>query len=142
MRRRTRSPDFWSALALVALGVYIVVQTQGWEYLSTEGPGPAFFPRWYGVAIIVLAAALAFGSAKAPEIDWRSVGRALAVWLAIAAAVVVIRFAGFALGFALLSYFIVGILYRRPPVQAVLVAAAIVGAFYAIFPVALGVPLP
>src|SRR5204863_356464 len=47
-----RSPDFWSGLALLALGVYIVAATGGWEYLSSEGPGPAFFPRWYGVAII------------------------------------------------------------------------------------------
>ena len=142
MRRRTRSPDFWSALALFALGVYIVMATRGWEYLSTEGPGPAFFPRWYGLALIVLAAALALGSAKAPRLDWHGTGRGLAVWRAIAAAVVVIRFAGFALGFALLTCFIVGILYRRPPLQAALVAAAIVGAFYAIFPLALGVPLP
>jgi len=142
MRRRTQSPDFWSGLALVALGLYIVLETRGWEYLSQEGPGPAFFPRWYGLAIIVLAVALMLGSAKATAIDWRGVSRALAAWLAIAAALVAMRFAGFAIGFALLTYFIVSVMYRRPALQAALVAAAIVGAFYAIFPLALGVPLP
>jgi putative tricarboxylic transport membrane protein len=137
-----RSPDFWSGLALVALGVYIVTATRGWEYLSAEGPGPAFFPRWYGVAMIVLAAAMVLGSASAPAIDWRGARRALGTWVAIALCVVIIRFAGFALGFAVLTYFIVALMYRRAPLHAALVALAMVAAFYLIFPLALGVPLP
>src|SRR3954454_10786559 len=102
-----RSPDFWSGLALVALGVYIVAATSGWAYLSTEGPGPAFFTRWYGLAIIVLAAALAVGNAKSTAIDWRGGGRALGAWAVVALCIVFIRSAGFALGFAVFSYFIV-----------------------------------
>lgn len=137
-----RSPDFWSGLALVALGVYIVAATSGWEYLSTEGPGPAFFPRWYGLAIIVLAAALAIGNAKSTAIDWRGAGRALGAWAVLALCIVLIRFAGFALGFAVLSYFIVARMYRRPPLQAALVAGGMVATFYLIFALALGAPLP
>ena len=142
MRRRTSSPDFWSALALVALGIYIVVDTRGWEYLSSEGPGPAFFPRWYGLAIIVLAAALALGNAKAPAVDWRGTVRALGAWAVLAGSLALMKFAGFALGFAVLTYFIVAWMYRRPPLQAALVAGGTVAAFYLIFLVALGVPLP
>ena len=137
-----RSPDFWSGLALVALGVYIVAATGGWEYLSTEGPGPAFFPRWYGLAIVVLAAALAIGNAKSAAIDWRGAGRALGAWAVLALCIVLIRFAGFALGFAVLSYFIVARMYRRPPLQAALVAGGMVATFYLIFALALGAPLP
>ena len=137
-----RSPDFWSGLALVALGVYIVTATRGWDYLSPEGPGPAFFPRWYGIAMIVLAAALMLGNAKTVTVDWRGARRALGAWAAIAVGVVLMKLVGFALGFAVLSYFIVAVMYRRPPLQSALVAGGVAAAFYLIFPLALGVPLP
>ena len=136
-----RSPDFWSGLALVALGVYIVTATSGWDYLSPEGPGPGFFPRWYGIAMIVLAAALMVANANA-TVDWRGAARALGAWAAIAVAVVLMKLLGFATGFALLTYFIVAVMYRRPPLRSALVAAGMVAAFYLIFALALGVPLP
>ena len=137
-----RSPDFWSGLALVALGVYILAATRGWEYLSPEGPGPAFFPRWYGIAMIVLAATLMLANVKSVTMDWRGARRALGAWGAIAIAVVLMKLVGFALGFAILTYFIVAVMYRRPPLQSALVALGTVAAFYLIFPLALGVPLP
>lgn len=137
-----RSPDFWSGLALIALGVYIVTATRGWDYLSSEGPGPAFFPRWYGIAMIVLATGLMLFSAKSAAGDWRGVARALGAWTAIAVGVVLMKLVGFALGFAVLSYFIVAVMYRRPPLQSALVAGGVVAAFYLIFALALGVPLP
>src|SRR3954454_22714588 len=128
-----RSPDFWSGLALVALGVYIVAATSGWEYLSTEGPGPAFFPRWYGLAIIVLAAGLAIGNAKSTAIDWRGARRALGAWAVLALCIVFISFAACALGFAVFSYVIVARMDGRPPLQAPLVAGGMVATFYLIF---------
>jgi len=137
-----RSPDFWSGLALVALGVYIVTATSGWDYLSPEGPGPAFFPRWYGIAMIVLAAALMVGSAKGASVEWRGTGRALGAWAAIAAGLLLMKLVGFALGCAVLTYFIVAVMYRRPPLQSALMAGGMVATFYLIFTLALGVPLP
>src|SRR4051794_421134 len=142
MRRKTGSADFWSALALVALGVYILLETRGWEYLSQEGPGPAFFPRWYGLAIVVLGAALAVGGARSAPVEWRGAGRALGAWGVLAGSIALMKLAGFALGFTVLTYFIVAWMYRRPPLQAALVAGGMVGVFYLIFPLALGVPFP
>ena len=52
---RLRSPDVWSGLALAALGAYIVFRARGWDYLTPEGPGPGFFPLWYGVAMLGLS---------------------------------------------------------------------------------------
>ena len=34
-----RSPDFWSGLALAALGGYIVNEARRWDYLTPDGPG-------------------------------------------------------------------------------------------------------
>src|SRR5256885_16121775 len=101
-----RSPDFWSGLALVALGVYIVTATSGWDYLSPEGPGPAFFPRWYGIAMIVLAAALMVGSAKGASVEWRGTGRALGAWAAIAAGPMLLQLLGVAPGVARPNHFL------------------------------------
>ena len=138
---RHRSPDFWSGLALAALGGYIVNEARGWEYLGPDGPGPGFFPMWYGIAIIALSALLVF-SGKGEPFDWRASARALAAWLAFACAVAALKVVGFAVGFGALTFFIVAVMYRRKPALAALVAAAVVGGFYLVFPLALGVPLP
>jgi putative tricarboxylic transport membrane protein len=137
-----RSPDFWSGLALAALGGYIVVAARGWDYLAPDGPGPGFFPTWYGVAILGLSLVLVFASDKGQLADWRGAGRALTTWGVFAASLALMKFVGFAISFALLTYFIVALMYRRPPLVATVTAAAIVGAFYLIFPLALGVALP
>ena len=138
---RHRSPDFWSGLALAALGAYIVVQARGWDYLTDDGPGPGFFPLWYGIAILACSAWLvAFG--ESPKGDWRGTGRALSVWAAVAVSVAIVKVVSFAIAFGALSFFIVAVMYRRPPLVAALVALCTVAGFYLIFPLALGVALP
>jgi len=72
---RSRSPDFWSGLALAALGGYIVMQARGWDYATEDGPGPGFFPLWYGLGILACAAFLVFFGKDSPA-DWRGAGRA------------------------------------------------------------------
>ena len=57
-----RKGDFWSGLVLVVLGAYIVKEAWSWEYLSVDGPGPGFFPLWYGGAMIVLSLLLVAGA--------------------------------------------------------------------------------
>ena len=138
---RRSSPDFWSGLVLAALGAYIIAQARGWDYLTEDGPGPGFFPLWYGVGILACSAWLvAFG--KAASADWRGTGRALAVWAAIALSISLLKLVGFALSFGALAFFMVSVMYRRPPAVAALVALCAVAGFYLIFPFALGVALP
>jgi len=137
--------DFWSGLALGGLGVYIVVQAWGWEYLGNDGPGPGFFPVWYGIAMAGLSAALmvsSLRSAEADTIDWSGAGRAFATWAALAVAVALFKVAGFLLSFAALTFFVVGVMYRKPLWVAAVTAVLAAAAFYAVFPLALGVKLP
>jgi hypothetical protein len=64
------------------------------------------------------------------------------VWLALAVSVALFKLLGFVAGFALLTYFIVAVMYRQPATTA---AAAALGAglgFYLVFDLALGVSLP
>jgi len=141
------SGDLWSGGALALLGVYIVVQASQWEYSGPDGPGPGFFPLWYGIAILALAALLVVSHlrrapARRNPIDWRRVARALSTWLALAVSVALFKTLGFVVGFALLTYFIVAAMYRKSLKTAALVALATGAGFYLVFEVALGVALP
>jgi len=139
---RSRSPDFWSGLALAALGGYIVYAARGWEYLGEDGPGPGFFPLWYGIAMLALSLMLVFSQREHRKIEWPGVARAFGAWLAFAISVVIIKLAGFLVAFAALTFFIVAVMYRRPPAIAALVAIGVAAGFYVVFPLALGVQLP
>ena len=142
-----KSGDLWSGVALAALGIYIIIQARQWEYLGPEGPGAGFFPLWYGMAMLALAVLLIVSnlrrkSAGAMPIEWHRVGRALSTWLALAMCIALIRALGFAISFALLTYFVVAVMYRRPLKIAAMVAVASAAGFYLVFALALGVPLP
>ena len=142
-----KSGDLWSGIALAALGAYIVIQARQWEYLGPEGPGAGFFPLWYGIAILGLSVLLIVshlrrGSARGNAIDWTKLGRALSTWFALAVSVALFKPLGFVVSFALLTYFIVAVMYRRPLATAALVAVASAGGFYLVFDRALSVPLP
>ena len=142
---RAARADFWSGLALGGLGAYIIVQASRWEYLGADGPGPGFFPLWYGVAMVGLSAALVFFSLKTPGsdlIDWSGAGRAFGAWAALALSVAALKVAGFVVSFAALTFFIVAVMYRRPYWVAATVAVVAAAAFYAVFALALGVKLP
>jgi len=142
-----KSGDLWSGIALAALGLYIIVQARQWEYLGPEGPGAGFFPLWYGIAILGLSALLIVsnlrrGAVRGNAIDWTKLGRALTTWLALAVSVALFKPLGFVISFALLTYFIVAVMYRRPLATAALVAVASAAGFYLVFDRALSVPLP
>ena len=146
--RSYQSSDLWSGLALAALGAYIIVQAWQWDYLTPDGPGAGFFPLWYGVAMVALSAFLLVSSALRREvaerglIAWRKIGRALATWLALVVSVALFKLLGFAISFALLTFFIVAVMYRRPLKIAAAVAIASAAGFYLLFSLALGVSLP
>ena len=148
MEDKTRkSGDLWSGLALAALGAYIVVQASRWDYLTPEGPGPGFFPLWYGIAMVALSAVLVVShlrqrSSLRKTIAWDRVGRALSTWLALVVSIALFKPLGFVIGFALLTYFLVAVMYRRPLKVAAAVALASTAGFYLVFSLALGVPLP
>jgi putative tricarboxylic transport membrane protein len=140
---RARSADFWSGLALAGLGAYIIVAASRWEYLGQDGPGPGFFPLWYGIAMSALSLLLVLGSLKRQtQIDWSDAPRALATWAAFAAMCAAFKLIGFLPAFALLTFFIVAVMYRRPLKVAAAVAVALSAGFYLVFPLALGVKLP
>jgi putative tricarboxylic transport membrane protein len=141
-----RNGDVISAAVLAALGVYIVVEAREWAYYGDDGPGPAFFPIWYGIAMVVLSLGLIATTvakqARAEAPDWQGVGRALITWAAFALCAALMGWLGFLISFALLTFFIVAYVFRQPPVKAGIVAVGAAAGFYLVFPLALNVALP
>ena len=140
--------DIVSGSVLAALGIYIVIESRNWDYLAPDGPGPGFFPLWYGIVMIGLALALvAQNLLAAPDcsrepVQWREVGRVLVVWAAFVVCVVSLKYLGFVLGFGLFVLFLVRVMYGRPWRAALPVAAGAATGFYLLFAVALDVRLP
>ena len=144
-----KTGDIVSGAALAGLGVFIIVEARGWEYLGPDGPGPGFFPLWYGIALLVLSLLLIGWSVRrgaAPEsgarVNWRDVGRALTAWAAFTACITLLKVLGFLLSFGLMTLFVVAVMYRRPLKVALPVAAGTALGFYLVFPLALNVSLP
>ncbi len=146
MPRKFGTADFYSGLALAALATYIILRARQWEYLGPDGPGPGFFPVWYGIAMAALSGVLVVSSVwrehSSGRVEWKKIRRALVVWLALAVSVAALKPLGFVVSFAALTFFIAAVMYRRPPALAAALALANAAAFYVLFPLALGVPLP
>src|SRR5260221_2213110 len=133
-----KSGDLWSGVALAALGLYIVFQARQWEYLSSDGPGAGFFPLWYGLAILGLSLLLIVShfrrrSAHGKAIEWTRLGRAISPSFALAVSVALFKPLGFVISFALLTYFIVAVMYRRPLKTAALTAVGRAPGFFLFF---------
>jgi putative tricarboxylic transport membrane protein len=140
-----RNSDVIAGAVLAALGAYILIESREWGYFGDDGPGPAFFPAMYGIAMLVLSLALMVTAARkgdAQEFDWRAIGKALTVWVAFALSVALMPWLGFLVSFALLAFFMIVFIFRQPVTTAGLVAVGASAGFYLVFPLALSVPLP
>jgi putative tricarboxylic transport membrane protein len=142
-----RRGDFVSGLALAALGAFIVVQALGWEYTTPDGPGAGFFPRWYGIAMIVLSLALVARSlrAGAPTVTTASdasYGRALTCWATLVGCILLSKLLGFFVSFALLCWFVGTLLFAQRQRTAIPFALGSAIVFWLVFDVALDVALP
>ena len=146
MKPFARSGDFWSGLALAALGTYVVVSAHSWDYMTDEGPGAGFFPTWYGALMVVLSVLLVLGAVLKPQprvdVAWKDVGRAMAAWGAFVACIAAMPYLGFAISFALLTFFIVKVMCGERARTAILVAVIGAAGFYATFDWALDLSLP
>ena len=142
-----RKGDFWSGLALAGFGSFVVAQTRHWDYMGDDGPGAGFFPMWDGSAMIVLSLLLVAGAVLKPGAPgatplWSDLRRALLCWLAFVACIALLKPLGFMLAFALLTWFIVALMYGQP--QRIALPLALGGAvlFQALFGWALDIQLP
>src|SRR5262245_15920329 len=91
------------------------------------------------LALIVMTVAK---QPKAESLDWQGIGRALTTWAAFAICSALMGWLGFLVAFAILTFFMVAYVFRKPLATAAVVAIASAAGFYLVFPFALSVPLP
>lgn len=143
-----RDRDVISGAVLAALGAFILYQALGWAYLGPDGPGPGFFPVWYGVLMIVLSLYLVLKSALRPDpqarttIDWHATGRALATWAMFAGSIVVMEPLGFVVAFGLLAAGVVWLIMGKSLLVATATSVCMSTSFWVVFSFALGINLP
>ena len=142
-----RDGDVISGAVLSALGLYIFLQAHQWDYSGPDGPGPGFFPTWYGLGMIALALVMIgqkirAGARAGGAIEWNAVARGFGTWAAFTLSVALYKPLGFTLSFALLTGFIVAVIFRRPLLTAAATGLGLAAAFYLVFAVALDVGLP
>jgi putative tricarboxylic transport membrane protein len=137
-----------SGACLAAFGIYVISVASRLPYVSEVGPGPGFFPLWIGIGLLVFASLLMATSfrnltrQKPDGSSWKAVGRAVAGWLGLIAAITLFPSIGFSLSFVALTAFLIMALDRRSPWLALGVGIGLAVAFYFVFVVALDVSLP
>lgn len=146
-RAWARDGDVISGAVLSALGLYIFLQAHQWDYSGPDGPGPGFFPTWYGLGMIALslvmiAQKMRKGARAAGAIGWSAAARGFGTWAAFTLSVALYKPLGFTLSFALLTGFIVAVIFRRSLVAAATTGLGLAAAFYLVFAVLLDVGLP
>lgn len=143
-----KNGDVISGAALAALGTYIVIQASLWPYYEENGPGPGFFPIWYGILMVALSLWLIITAAQKPRVEeeesWATVGlgRALMVWVGFTISLVAMTFLGFCISFTLFTMFVVSYVLRRPILNGFLTGAISATGFYVLFWIIMGVQLP
>jgi putative tricarboxylic transport membrane protein len=115
--------------------------------MGEDGPGPGFFPLWYGSIMVVLSLVLVASAVlrRAPQgepVRWGEVGRAMSTWAAFVACVALMQWIGFMPAFALLAWFVVAVMARRPQRVAIPIAVGFALLFYGIFDWGLDLTLP
>lgn len=140
--------DAVSGLALAGLGTFILFHALEWTYLGPDGPGPGFFPIWYGIAMIALSLGLVAKSVVNPDpdasspLDWPGIGRAFAAWLAIAVTIALLPILGFPAALALLTIALVRGVMGQSLIAAAVTGIALGAGFWLVFVTLLGINLP
>lgn len=151
MLRYARDPNIIFGTGLSLLGLYIIRQSLGWVLYERDGPGPGFFPLIYGGVMLAFALFLTLQAVRAggparplPQNEENTGGRleAFATWAALAVSVPMMWAFGFIVGFGLVLFFIVRVVFGRPMLNAAIVAAAIVAGLWLGFSELLLSPLP
>jgi putative tricarboxylic transport membrane protein len=143
-----RDRDVLSGALLAALGIFILKTALQWTYMSPDGPGPGFFPLWYGIAMIALSLYLVIKSIAKPDpcalsdFNWPGVGRALGTWVAFAVAVLAMDTIGFQASLGFLTFLMVWPILGKSLPVALATAILLPAGFWAVFSFALGINLP
>ena len=149
-RFNTHQVDVGIGAIVVAIALFVFVQSQQLDFYIEGIPGPGFFPTLLAIALGlsgVILAVVSFVRSKSSSEPFEAptrdqVKRSLGVWLAVLGSVLLVPIAGFVLAMlALAAVLILGLEGQRTIKGVAGVIIIPVGA-YLLFSGLLGVPLP
>jgi hypothetical protein len=132
------------ALLFAALGILWIAAAARMPLWQGFVPQSGFLPLWYGITLAGLATAILAGLflRRTPAAQEEPVGKPLVVIAVLAATVVGLGLAGFAISIFLLLLVLFVAVEGLPLARSIAVAAAVTAALFLIFRTWLGVPLP
>jgi hypothetical protein len=143
-RWRLRS-DQASGLMLVALAGYVAWENRVYPLGTLQEPGPGYVPLLIAVFLGAMGMLIAFfgGRSRAlGDVQWHEAGRGLGILLACGVAAFALERIGYRLTVIAMLVFFLGVMERRPPVMVVLVALGFGLISYYVVGTLLSVPLP
>ncbi|MGQ0751931.1 MAG: tripartite tricarboxylate transporter TctB family protein [Betaproteobacteria bacterium] len=141
---RLRSDQF-SGLMLVALACYVAWENRVYPVGSLQEPGPGYVPLLIAVFLGLMGLLIAlFGGRSQPlaDIRWPETGRAVVILIACGVAAFALERIGYRLTVIALLIFFLGVLERKRPLPTALVAIGFGLISYYIVGTLLHVPLP
>jgi hypothetical protein len=137
--------DRVAGLAFVLFGALVLFESRGLPVGTLRQPGPAFLPVALAIALMgfgALLVVLSGAGARLKELGWEEARHALLIVAAAAGAIRVLELAGYVLTMTALLLFLLAVVARRHWALSALCAATLAGGTFALFDVALRVPLP
>ncbi|MGH2775729.1 MAG: tripartite tricarboxylate transporter TctB family protein [Actinomycetota bacterium] len=141
--------DIGIGAIVVALALFVLVQSLQLDFYLDGIPGPGFFPTLLAVALGLAGVALAvtsfIGRKESEEFEAPSraqLMRSLSVWLAVAGSVLLVPIAGFLLSMLALAAVLILGLERKRTLAGIAAVILIPLLAYLVFSVLLGVSLP
>jgi putative tricarboxylic transport membrane protein len=149
-RFNTHQVDTGIGVIVVALALFVLMQSLQLNFYVDGIPGPGFFPTLLAIALgltglilTVVSFVRAKTSSEPFEAPTRSqVMRSLSVWLAVVGSVLLVPVGGFVLAMLALSAFLILGLERQRTIKGVAGVIIIPLGAYLLFSGLLGVPLP
>jgi putative tricarboxylic transport membrane protein len=149
-RFNSHQVDVGIGAIVVALALFILVQSLQLKFYIEGIPGPGFFPTLLAIALGltgVILAVVSFVRSKSSSEPFAAptrnqVKRSLSVWLAVVASVLLVSIVGFILAMLALAAFLILGLERQRTLAGVASVIIIPLGAYLLFSALLGVPLP
>jgi hypothetical protein len=144
LRRRAPSGEVGLALLFAAIGLAWIAGALGLPLWEGFAPQSGFLPLLYGLLLSGLAVAILVNliATDARPAELQPIGKPVLVLVALAAVVLGVEAAGFAIATFVFLSFLFAVVERRPVGLSLVVAAATTAVLLGVFKTWLGVPLP
>ena len=137
--------DQLSGLLLVAVALFVMWENRAYPLGSVQEPGPAYTPLLIAIFLALVGITIVLRgrvSARVADTPWREAPRAIVVLVACGVATFFLEWLGYRLTIAALLVFFLGVVEHRKPLQVTVVSLGFAFLSFYLIGDLLKVPLP